>query len=64
MSDNDIIEIRHNDQYYCVDKLKIIYVLSKLTNKNNSKSSDAKIIELMKKFHLIDKDFLTNINKL
>ena len=64
MSDNDIIEILHNEQYYCVDKLKIIFVLSKLTNKNNLKTSDEKIVELMKKCHVIDKDVLTNINKL
>lgn len=64
MQNVEIMEIINNGKTYYVDRLKIMFVLSKLTDDKNLKKSDEKIIEEMKRFSLLDKSFLTNLNKL
>ena len=56
-----MIKITHNKKVYYVEKLKIIYVLKKISNKE-IKEKD--IRKYMRKYHLYDDYFLENVNKI
>ena len=58
------IEINFKNQKYFLERSKLIYVLSKLENRNLDKIADDEILVLFKKYDLYDEIFLTNVNKI
>jgi len=58
------MEVTFKDKIYKLDNKKVIYVLSRLTNKNLDNINEDEIVKLMKKYELYDEIFLENINKL
>ncbi|MBR3604444.1 MAG: hypothetical protein IKL52_00260 [Candidatus Gastranaerophilales bacterium] len=53
-----MIKLIHKNKEYSIKKEKIIFILSKITNR---KINENEIEKLMKKYHLFDKYFLENI---
>ena len=53
-----MIRIIHKKKEYLIKKEKIIFILTKLSNK---KIKENEIETLLKKYHLLDKYFLENL---
>ena len=60
------IELKNQNsiEYFDVNIDKLIYILSKLENKKIEYKNQEQIRSLIKKYNLLDKYFLKNINKL
>lgn len=58
------IEIKFGKENVFVDRIKLLSVLSLLENKEAKNCNEEKIIKLMEKHKLFDKNFLKNINKI
>ena len=56
-----MIRIVYKNKEYLIKRDRIMFVLSKLHNKNINEN---KIIELMEKYRLFDESFLENVNKI
>ncbi len=56
-----MIKIYHNNKVYSINKSKLIFVLSKLEDR---KISELEIDEILKKFNLLDDEFLESVLKL
>ena len=56
-----MIKIKLNNTEYTVDKTKLIFILNRLTDR---KISEPEILDLLERFHLLDKDFLESIKEL
>ena len=56
-----MIKIRHKRNIYNINKSKLIFILTKLSNKE---IKETQIKKLMKKYNLYNKDFLGKINEI
>ena len=57
-------EIVFKDRKYLLDKNKLIFILSKLENRNLDKISNKEILKLFEKYDLYNEIFLANLNKI
>ena len=62
MKENEIITIHYGGKDYKIIKSKLIFVISKLTNRNVNNESE--LLSAMKQFELYDSYFLENINSI
>ncbi|MBQ8847666.1 MAG: hypothetical protein IJ003_01830 [Candidatus Gastranaerophilales bacterium] len=58
------IELEFQNKIYSLDLEKLHFILSKLANKKITTKNTKEILELMKYYHLLNEDFLENINKI
>ena len=64
MCSKEIFAFNYGNQEFCVDRYKILYILSKLSNCNVCKFSKQNIIDLIIEHKLLDKKLFYRINKM
>ena len=60
----EIIEIEFKNKKYSLEKSKLIYVLSKLENRNLNKITNDEMAVIFEKYDLYDEIFLANLNNI